>query len=263
MRRIGRYIAGRLLPKAPYPILRGPLRGHWFILGAAAGDGGGASIHLGCLEPEQTRCALEVLRPGDVFFDVGANVGYYSMLAAMAVGAAGRVVAFEPVPRNVSFLDAHLRLNRIENVTILPYACSDRSSLSTFNAGLNSAMGSLAGPWSEPTTFPSPKDSLVLATTLDDVAQALGIRPHVLKIDVEGAEAAVLRGAYRLLSESRAHVLLSVHSDALRSECLGWLSRLGYTIRPLDNPNEAVASEFLGIPSRSTTSSGPAGMGWS
>ena len=68
-----------------------------------------------------------------MFVDVGANVGYYTLIAARRVGPQGRVIAFEPVPRNVAFLHRHLALNRVTNVTILPVACAERQGVEDFD----------------------------------------------------------------------------------------------------------------------------------
>src|ERR1017187_7151866 len=123
-----RFVSGRLLPRIAYPVMRGPLAGMKFILGAPAGEGGGASVFFGTVEPEQTKVLTETLSAGDVFFDIGANIGYYSLLAGRLVGPRGVVVAVEPVVRNLSFLYRHLELNRLRNVRVIPAACSSALS---------------------------------------------------------------------------------------------------------------------------------------
>jgi FkbM family methyltransferase len=78
---------------------------------------------------------VAALRPGNVFFDIGANVGYYSLLGARLVGPRGRVVALEPVVRNVAFLHRHIVLNKAGNVDrsgrVLGSHCSLRSLTGT------------------------------------------------------------------------------------------------------------------------------------
>src|SRR5690606_21751529 len=140
-----RFIFGRLLPRGwALPILQGPLRGMRFVLGAGAGGGGGASVYFNLVEPDQTRRIADSLRPGPVFFDVGANVGYYSLLASRKVGREGRVIAFEPLLDNVSHLYRHVRLNRLQNVEVLPVACSNRVGMTSFEQGDNGALGHLS-----------------------------------------------------------------------------------------------------------------------
>ncbi len=97
-----------------------------------AGDGGGASVYFNKMEPEQAESMLRELKEGDVFFDIGANVGYYSILASKLVGKDGSVVACEPVIRNLAFLQQHVTLNKADNVRILAFACSSENGTARF-----------------------------------------------------------------------------------------------------------------------------------
>jgi FkbM family methyltransferase len=245
-----RLFFGKVLPKVPYPVIRGPLRGSWYILGATAGESGGVSVHVGLQEVEQSRCLANSLCAGQVFFDVGANVGFYTLLGSRLVRSRGRVVAFEPVPRNLAFLYRHVRLNRADNVTILPLACADALSNELFIAGENHALGRLEGSNRDPERASSQSPALLVATiSLDAAAEKLGLRPDVIKIDVEGAELRVLEGAANILTQVRPVLLLSVHSDQLRKACLTHLSERGYQIEPLNSSTNEGATEFLAKPS--------------
>ncbi|MGH8164649.1 MAG: FkbM family methyltransferase, partial [Rhodanobacteraceae bacterium] len=188
---------------------------------------------------------MELLRPGQVFFDVGANVGVYTLLGAKTVGPTGAVVAFEPLPRNLAFLFRHLRLNRARNVTIAPLACADRVATELFYEGANPALGRLA------TVEQAGRRSgatLVATVTLDAAAEHLRLQPDVLKIDVEGAELRVLEGAKTLLEQARPAILLSIHSDQLRQSCLSFLENHNYTVTPLDAETLGQANEYLATP---------------
>lgn len=242
IRAVARLVFGKLLPRLPYPVVRGPLRGCWYILGATAGEAGGVSVYLGLQEVEQTRWLQRLLRPGQVFFDVGANVGFYSLLGARLVQAHGRVVALEPLPRNLAFLHRHLQINRLRNVTILPLACADNVTTELFCEGENNALGKLADDHSGTTAM------LVSTTTVDTIVDKMRIEPDVLKIDVEGAELRVLRGAEDLLTRKRPTVLLSVHSGALRDLCVAYLEEKHYRIEPLNAGSMDRATEFLARP---------------
>jgi FkbM family methyltransferase len=229
-------VFGRLLPNVAYPVVRGPLRGCRYILGATAGPAGGVSVHFGRQEIEQLDCLRKLLAPGDVFIDVGANVGLYTLLGSRLVQSSGRVVAFEPMPRNIGFLQRHIDLNAARNVTILPLACADRSGREIFCDGANNALGHLADERESGT--------MVVATvTLDEIVAQLDLTPTVVKIDVEGAEMRVLRGASQLLGKSRPALLLSVHSDNLRSDCLEFLALHRYEARALNGDG----TEFIAI----------------
>lgn len=226
IRRSGRFLFGRILPRVAYPVVTGPLRSSRFILGSMAGDGGGASVYFNKMEPEQGEAMLCEIREGQTFFDIGANVGYYSILASKIVGAKGAVVACEPVIRNLAYLQQHVLLNKAANVRILAFACSDENGTARFSLGPNSAMGSLVRGGGQ-------SDVLVPTVTLDKIAEELDLLPDVLKIDVEGAELGVLQGGMGILRRKKPTIFLSTHSVELREACLNLLSEIGYNAQPL------------------------------
>lgn len=236
-RRFARFLFGKVLPRRAYSVLSGPLKGSRFVLGALSGEGGGASVYFNKMETEQTTEMLGTLSAGKTFFDIGANVGYYTILASRLVGPSGKVVSFEPLVRNLSFLHRHVELNNAANVKIMPFAVSSENSILRFSAGQNSAMGHL-----DPS---GAGDILVPTVTLDDIVKELGVAPDVMKIDVEGAEVEVLRGADRVLTEARPAIFLSTHSPELRAQCTELLSSYGYRVKALidsDDPHEFLAT---------------------
>jgi FkbM family methyltransferase len=234
MRKYLRHVSGRLLPRDwPYPIVRGPLRGTRFILGAGAGAGGGASVYFNLVEPEQTKAFCEMVHRGNTVFDIGANVGYYTLLASSLVGDKGLVVAFEPAVRNLSYLYRHVSLNRATNVMIVPAACSATCFLGTFRPGENCATGHLDLGGNSPVAQVSGPITPVMVASLDAIVLHTNLPPDVIKIDVEGAELEVLKGANETLLRGTPLVFLSVHSDKLRTACLGFLEEKGYVCKPL------------------------------
>lgn len=235
-RRFARLIFGKVMPRTSYSVLSGPLKGSKFILGAMSGEGGGASVYFNRMETEQTAAMLDEVRPGATFFDIGANVGYYSILASRLVGTSGRVAGFEPLIRNLSYLQRHVELNRADNVRILPFALSSENTILSFSTGENSAMGHLDSNGGG--------EFLVPTVSLDEIAEKLGLTPDVIKMDVEGAEMEVFRGATRILNEARPTIFLSTHSPELRTDCIALLDGLGYQVTPLvrsDDPSEFLA----------------------
>jgi FkbM family methyltransferase len=236
---IKRIVLGRLLPRLAYPVMRGPLQGARFKLGTLGGEAGGASVYFNMIEPEQTSVFVNTLKNGMVFFDIGANVGYYTILGARLVGPQGRVLAFEPAIRNLAHLYEHVLLNKATNVTIVSAACSDHMSLAFFSPGKNCAEGHLVEGNDNSNTFPVPTISV------DEVIRQLGVSPDVMKIDVEGAELSVLKGAEGTLYKSRPKLFLSTHSDILRVTCLEYLREHGYAYEVLSrdrmNPSEFMA----------------------
>src|SRR5258708_797490 len=100
IRSTARIVFGKLMPKLAYPVICGPLQGSRFILGTLAGEGGGSSVYFNLLEPEQTSAFVNTVKNGMVLFDIGANVGYYTILGARLVGSKGKVFSFEPLIKN-------------------------------------------------------------------------------------------------------------------------------------------------------------------
>lgn len=142
-------------------------------------------------EPETVAWLQANLQPGDAFFDVGANVGAYSLIAAKLVGVEGQVVAFEPGAPSYASLVRNLGLNGIENVVPLPIGLSDATGLIelSFPSGLPGETVCAAGE-------PAVLVCRVLAYRLDDAVALLSLRcPKLLKIDTDGFELAALMGA--------------------------------------------------------------------
>lgn len=165
-------------------------------------------------QPE-VRLARRLIRPGATVLDVGANVGFWSLLAGQVVGPRGRVIAFEPVPANFTRLSHAIGLNRMTWVECRPVAVSDRTGVITFymsNTG-NSALGSLAC-----------RDGIdraieVPTVPLDDVYRTVGLgRVEFLKVDVEGAERQVFAGATQLLGREDGPIVQFEACDDLQRQ---------------------------------------------
>jgi len=164
------------------------------------------------VEYEAFRAAL---RPGDVALDVGANVGAYTILFGLWTGQTGRVLAFEPAPEAYAGLRRHVELNRLaETVETLRMAVSDRVGEAEFvslgSQGTNHLVGvdgGTAGVIRVPTT------------TIDTVCAERKLHPRVIKIDVEGAELSVLRGARATIAGMApdAGVFVEMHPAAWRT----------------------------------------------
>lgn len=190
------------------------------------------TMYLGLFEPRETRLLGELLHPGDTFIDVGAHIGWFTTAAARLVGTTGTVIACEPYPSNASILKANLAENRCANVRVIESALGDQpGTLSLASAGNSGGVTAL--DWTR-------RDGLVEVpeTTLDDVAAGLDT-VALLKIDVEGWEAHVLRGAARTLPRT-AHVLIEINEASLRKagsspeEILGLLRAGGFgTFTPI------------------------------
>lgn len=217
------------------PIFGGPLRGRWWL---PASRGKLARILLGSYEPEQTRLFQQHVRPGDTVLDVGAHVGYYTVLSAILAGPSGAVWSFEPNPRNAGFLRRHAQINGLRHVHVEQAAVSDAEGTARFDFGTGSGTGHLAaeGPIE------------VRTLRLDDFCAANRITPKAVKVDVEGAEAAVLEGAERTIERARPVIFLSTHGPEPHARCVAWLRARGYALAPIVGGSVETATELLCTP---------------
>jgi len=154
----------------------------------------------------------EVLHGGDCIIDVGANFGMHSLYAAKRVAPSGVVYAFEPLPTNLSLLRHHVSLNDLKgNVEVIASAVSDSPEAElVFYSGLDEAdLTATLAPHAQ-----GCNQQRVPNTRLDDFALRLKKPVRLVKIDVEGAEVAVLKGARKLLLKDRPLLIIEVHAYA-------------------------------------------------
>ncbi|MDO8469635.1 MAG: FkbM family methyltransferase [bacterium] len=236
-RSVARTILQVIPDRTVVPVLSGPLRGAWWVKGS-----GNASYWLGTYEAKKQRAFFRSLHEADIVFDIGAHAGFYTLLASRAVGIRGKIVAFEPLPRNLAFLKRHCELNHCGNVKIIEAAVSDRSGTAYFDTKEDSFSGLMA----DKTT-----DVQVKTTSLDDFISVMKCPvPNVIKIDVEGAESAVLHGATNTIRTGRPILFIAIHTDANRAECQTMLVGFGYDVVALDGFPLAETSEILATPKR-------------
>ena len=174
--------------------------------------GGNVIIRTGSYEPHVTRVFEECLRPGWGVLDIGANIGYFSMLAASLVGPTGWVQSWEPSPDNVKMLYASQTLNQFDNIEIVQAAASDKSEvLRYFHSASN-------GNVAEVTNI-LPEDILssetVMGLRIDDFVPD-DRQVSFVKIDVEGYEAKALRGALGTLRRCRPIVVSEFSPNSLQ-----------------------------------------------
>lgn len=212
-----------------------PLRGYWWL---PASRGKVLRVLRGTYEPEQTAHFVRWVRPGATVIDIGAHVGYYTLLASMLAGESGSVWAFEPEPTNAAFLRRHMYLNNCRNVQVEELAVSNTNGHARFLCGKGSGTGHLDRTG----------DMEVRTVRLEDFCAARGITPSAIKIDVEGAEAAVLDGAKELILRARPVIFLSTHGPAMRAQCLHWLREAGYALQPILGGSIEDAAEILALP---------------
>jgi FkbM family methyltransferase len=174
----------------------------------------------GLYETETSLAFLRLLREGDVFADVGANLGYFTILGSLLVGRSGRVAAFEPAEENLRDLRINLALNAAENVTVVEKIVAEREGTRKFHINSDDHGGmALWDPGLFPTNEKSRENPLsreIAATTLDEEF-AGRTPPRLIKIDTEGAEQVVLMGAAGLLASGNTpFVIAELHEFGLK-----------------------------------------------
>jgi FkbM family methyltransferase len=206
--------------------------------------GGPAALiyYQGHSEPETAALVRALLAPGMAFVDVGAHIGEYTLLAARRVGESGEVHAFEPDARVHEVLVENIRLNGLERIVRShPWAVSDADGEADLRLGAEPALSALAT--SSPPGAASPDGPRVRTVTLD--SYVAGRRVDLVKIDVEGAEMLVVRGARRLLARPSREAPILVFECAAHnyarfgyapSDLFGLLADAGYSLWRYDAP---------------------------
>jgi FkbM family methyltransferase len=205
--------------------------------------GSAAGYLLGTSEIEEQELLARLLKPGHTFYDVGANVGFYSTIAARLVGPTGRVYAFEPYGPSAATAKRNAHLNGFSNVTVVQTAIGSEEG----TARLDTHTGPLS------THYRIARDAShatieVPITSIDLYAARHHLHgPNVVMIDVEGREIDVLRGMFTTLSSYRPIVMCEVHwtGDAFQRLMLRHLAELGYEASTYDGrPLPTVPSRY-------------------
>jgi FkbM family methyltransferase len=207
----------------------------------------------GYFEPYETSLIEAEIRPGDVVLDVGANIGYYTLIFARLVGERGRVYAFEPDPTNFRLLKKNVRANGYQNVVFVKKAVADVSGTSSLflcpdNKGDHRLFDSYDG-----------RDSVTIeATTLDEHFAEFQGQINFIKMDIQGSEGRAVRGMQGLLRRYREIKIITEFWPAgLRRsgigarEYLADLERLGFRLFRIDEDEETTeptsAEELLAL----------------
>lgn len=215
-------------PGAVRRVRLGPLRGMIFRVG----PGTGLAPWYSGAERAHQRAFRAHVRSGSVVADVGANWGLHTLYLSRLASQGGLVIALEPFAPALEELRWHLRANECRNVCVLPVALSDREGTGLFLPGESSCTGRL---WD--LADQAKAGTLVPTRTLDDVIEEAGVsRLDLVKIDVEGAEARVLRGAEKTIARFRPALVIDLHTPEQDVEVARWLTGHGYRIERLSPP---------------------------
>ena len=239
-------IAGRILPlgervwvSVEFQAL--PAARYWFKVEPRYESGHITGTH----EQEVQELLCRVLKPGDCFYDVGAHIGFFSVFSAVIVGLDGHVVAFEADAMNAIALQETLGRNGLsEQIDVVERAVwSSPGTLRLLRAQpgpkSNTGMSRLVGDSRNGTVA-------VTGIILDDFVKT-NRAPNFIKIDVEGAESEVLKGAAHVLREHHPRVLCEIHDSMNADFVHRWLCEHGYTCRWVEPDAEFPRHLFAGL----------------
>lgn len=183
------------------------------IPGRASSTG---NYYYGLMEYEQMAFLFHYCDNEDVFFDIGANIGAYSVL----VSHAGKVVCFEPAKDTIGLLRQNIKINGIDNATVIDKGVSDRDGALLFTTGLDST--------NHITDIESEGTVSIQTVKLDSFTEQTDLFPTAIKIDAEGAEESIILGASKVLSDSRVNVIvMEIFGDENRSNLV---EQFGFTL---------------------------------
>lgn len=248
-------IFSRLIPSSvKQAVYRSPLLSRWVrsSLNRAAPDGltpieiaGGfltgwrmaLDLHkekaywLGTYEMDLQAAIRELVKPGMIAYDVGANIGYISLMLAKAVGETGKVYAFEALPANFERLWQHIRMNGLDNrILPFPFAIVDSVKPVDFWLGPSGAMGKAEGSAGRRDVVYT-KNISVEGISLDSfVYDNNNPAPQVVKMDIEGGEVLALPGMQRILEIAHPIMLLELHGFEAAQVAWEILCGSGYRI---------------------------------
>jgi FkbM family methyltransferase len=192
-------------------------------------------------EPHVTKAIVKHLKPGDVFLDIGANIGYFTLLAASIVKDAGKVISFEPNPHNLQLIYSDIVENQFDNITIYPFAASNsRQILSLTTGGSN-------GVVFEASLLQAENCYLVPSMVVDELLQHEK-QINVIKMDIEGHEPSAISGMDLLIKKHKPIIFTEFHPWCIRSfnktepqEYLERLIQYGYRLSILQREEEGGA----------------------
>jgi len=210
----------------PVEIAAGPLAGMRMELDLRTEK----DLWLGTYEPALLEAIEHFVRPGLTVYDVGANIGYVSLALAKVVGPSGHVVAFEPLPANLVRLRANMTLNpEGSQVQVVGAAVGAQNSQATFMVHESGGMGKLQAAKGRQAEYEGSITVEVIALDKWNKNHRQAA-PGLIKIDVEGGEAAVLEGLGSTLKSDRPTILIELHGPEATSAVQNVLAAAGYAL---------------------------------
>jgi FkbM family methyltransferase len=205
-----------------------------------------------------TKLILRNLSPGMLFIDIGANVGYFTLVAAQQVGQLGRVIAVEPNPLVAEQLRQNVARSGLSNAVVVQAACSDSNQRRSLYLANISGTGNTGQSSFSAQNARSEVSVDVECVTVDQLVEgAKSTRVDLVKIDVEGAEMSVLRGMTRTLTRFRPKLIIEINPERLDSfatkpgDVIGFIEGFGY--RTGEIKEQTALSDYLFVPVEQST----------
>lgn len=198
---------------------------------------------LGTYEIDLQAAVRKLVRPGMTVFDIGANIGFVSLLMEKFSGKDGRVYAFEALPENLVRLEENIELNELnKRIFIQPYAVVDSGKEVEFLIGPSNGMGKVDGSAGRD-DIKYQRSITVEGISIDEFIYNQGYPlPQLLKMDIEGGEVLALSGMKRLLQEENPIILLEIHGQEAIQFTWDFLTGHGYNIYLMKSDLEQVTS---------------------
>lgn len=197
-------------------------------------------IWLGTYEPELQSAIRRFGRPGMVAYDIGANIGFVSILLALTGGPGSQVFAFEPLPANIERLRSHIEMNNLhDRVKLVQVAIGEGAGRARFLVHASGGMGKLEGSDGRRTPYQAEIEVDTLA--LDDFIWASGNPPpDLMKIDIEGGETKAVRGMRRIFKESRPVILMEIHGPEAGQAVWDAFESVDYRMYSMAHPGRPI-----------------------
>jgi FkbM family methyltransferase len=224
-------LSHRILPsdqKVWAQVEAGPGKGIWLELNPRTGQ----NYRLGETEKICQAIVAGRLRPGDVFYDLGANLGFFSLLAARTAGPTGKVFSFEPDAQMAERLRRNAMRNGLSNIAVVEKGVWSASGTLNFMTADSTSPDRGVGKF-EPDDA-SGRGNPARCVSLDDFVRSAPA-PRAIKCDVEGAEVEVFRGAQNLLSIYRPWILCELHSPENDRAWRKLIGGFGYSFESVDS----------------------------
>ena len=186
---------------------------------------------LGTYEAEVQQAIVDLVKPGDIIYDVGANIGFLTLLFARTTGATGHVYAFEALPANVFRLSHNVEINGFQEwVTVVPVAVLDRSGEVEFLIGPSTGMGKVGGSLGRDSVEYNESIN-VEGLSIDEYVERRSTLPaDIVKIDIEGGEVLALPGMQKLIHDQGPIIMIELHGPEAAKTTWKILNREQYRI---------------------------------